>query len=102
LIEELDPELFGFTRVGNGKWASCIRFLNPFSGDTLKLIELEDNEAAVSMTICVFSQHPNERLLVVGTVKDHILAPKQFSKGFLKVYRFVNDNNDLKLFQEVF
>jgi splicing factor 3B subunit 3 len=46
-MEELDPEQFGLPRAIPGNWASCIRYLNPLSGETLSLFELDHNEAAV-------------------------------------------------------
>ncbi|CAG8455093.1 129_t:CDS:10, partial [Racocetra fulgida] len=43
---ELPPETFGLPKAEHGKWASCIRVLNPFQGETMSLVELEENEAA--------------------------------------------------------
>lgn len=46
--DQLPVEQFGLAKAANpeGKWASCIRLLDPFKGETLSLFEMEDNEAA--------------------------------------------------------
>ena len=41
----------GVPRAQQGKWASCIRVVEPTTRQTLSLFELEDNEAAIEMTI---------------------------------------------------
>ena len=101
-VERLDPEVYGYSKWPlPGKWASCIRYLNPFSGDTMSLIELDNNEAAISLCMCRFLSQPEETLLVVGTVTELVLNPKKFSKGGLKVYRFANYGQQLEMLQEV-
>lgn len=43
----LPADQFGLPRAEPGKWGSCIRVIDPFSGlETTQLIELDDNEAA--------------------------------------------------------
>eukprot|EP00343_Euplotes_focardii_P010237 CAMPEP_0205827222 /NCGR_PEP_ID=MMETSP0206-20130828/31278_1 /ASSEMBLY_ACC=CAM_ASM_000279 /TAXON_ID=36767 /ORGANISM="Euplotes focardii, Strain TN1" /LENGTH=178 /DNA_ID=CAMNT_0053127915 /DNA_START=137 /DNA_END=669 /DNA_ORIENTATION=+ len=44
----------GAPQAGNGKWASCIRIVDPVALETTHLLELEDNEAAFSMCIVEF------------------------------------------------
>lgn len=46
LNEERQESTFGAPKAGAGMWASCIRILNPISGQTLHKISLEQNEAA--------------------------------------------------------
>jgi hypothetical protein len=53
------------------------------------------------MGILTFVAHQKERLLVVGIVKDLQLAPKSFSKAFLRVYKFVDGGSRLQFYQEV-
>ncbi|CAG8467179.1 432_t:CDS:10 [Ambispora leptoticha] len=96
-IVDLPPEIFGLPKSEPGKWASCIRVLNPFKGTTMSLIELEDNEAAFSIATVNFHNQNNELFLVVGTAKDANLAPRTCSSGFLHVYRFVDEGNALEL-----
>ena len=52
--EELPTEEFGLPIAGPGKWASCIRILNPFNGETTSLVELDNNEAAFRYTFVRF------------------------------------------------
>lgn len=39
-------EQFGQPVAGLGNWASCMRIINPLSGETAEFMEFEDNEAA--------------------------------------------------------
>jgi splicing factor 3B subunit 3 len=49
-------EQFGLVKAPKGHWASCIRVLNPLSGDTLQRLELENNEAAVRQVFVNMSE----------------------------------------------
>ncbi|KAI7862693.1 CPSF A subunit region-domain-containing protein [Spinellus fusiger] len=95
-IVNLDPAQFGHVRAGRGKWASCIRLIEPFHGETLHEIELEENEAAFSVAMVQFrvnphAADPSEVFVVVGTAKDVVLLPRSCSSGFLRIYRPVQD-----------
>lgn len=97
-ITGLDPVQFGHVRNEPGKWASCIRLLDPFQGETLQLIELEDNEAAFSVAVVQFRNNPHtadpsEQLVVVGTAKDVKLAPRSCSSGFINIYKIVHSES---------
>ena len=70
-----------------GKWASCVRVVDPTTLTTLDLVELPDNEAAVSVAPVVFHDRGGEVFLLVGTVKDMLLHPRSCSAGFVHVYR---------------
>ncbi|KAJ3092115.1 Splicing factor 3B subunit 3, partial [Quaeritorhiza haematococci] len=100
-LQEFPPEQFGLPRpLANesaGKWASCVRLLNPFQGETLDLFELDENEAAFSVCIMQFSCSPGETFAVVGTAKDVVLSPRTCSAGFLRTYRFLEDGNRMEL-----
>lgn len=98
--EELDPEYFGLSKSEAGKWASCIRVLSPFSGETLQLTELDDNEAAVSINTCVFASEPSQIYLIIGTARNHVLNPKSFKNGSLRVYKYFSDGT-LQLHHQV-
>ena len=99
--KELDPAYFGLPRAGNGKWASCIRIFSPFSGETLQLIELDHNEAAISISRGTFSTHPKETFYLIGSVKDMTVYPKSFSTGYVSVYRLKSDGSSLELVHKV-
>ena len=85
--DELDECKIGTPRAGEGIWASCIRVFDPIKLETLSLLELSNNEHAVSLCICTFTGHENEQFTVVGTVKDLNLHPRTHSGGFLSVFR---------------
>ncbi|KAI9279118.1 CPSF A subunit region-domain-containing protein [Sporodiniella umbellata] len=97
-ITNLDPLQFGHVRNAAGKWASCIRLVEPFEGKTLEMIELEENEAAFSVAMVQFRQNPHasdpsEQFVVVGTGQDVHLNPRSFTAGHLHVYRVVQGEN---------
>ncbi|KAF5679748.1 pre-mRNA-splicing factor rse-1 [Fusarium denticulatum] len=83
----LPPENFGYPR-GHGRWASCISVIDPIGEKVLQKIELAGNEAAMSVTVVPFTGQDGESFLLVGTGKDMILNPRQFSEGYIHVYRF--------------
>jgi splicing factor 3B subunit 3 len=64
-----------------GHWASCLRIMDPVSGNVLELIELSENEAAFSIATCTFSHISEETFLVVGTVQNMTLHPRRLSMG---------------------
>ncbi len=94
----LPPEDFGYPR-GNGRWASCISVVDPVSDDpgVTQTIELEGNEAAVSMAVASFASRNGEAFLIVGTGKDMVVNPRQFSEGYIHAYRFSADGKQLEL-----
>ncbi|KAJ3272626.1 Splicing factor 3B subunit 3 [Terramyces sp. JEL0728] len=100
MLEELDASHFGLPKAAPGNWASCIRILSPFSGDTLWKHELDDNEAAVSIAQCLFAAHAHEKLLIVGTMKNMVLNPKSNSGGCLWVFKFKEDGSKLELYHK--
>jgi splicing factor 3B subunit 3 len=92
----LPPEEFGYPRA-QGHWASCIHIIDPVNAkEVLQQIDLEDNEAAVSLAAVPFSSQDDETFLVVGTGKDIAVAPRSFSAGFIYVYRFLEDGKELE------
>lgn len=92
----LPPEDFGYPK-GRGRWASCISVVDPLTEKrVLQTLNLRDNEAAVSMAVVSFASQYNEQFLVVGTGKDMILSPRQFSAGFIHIYRFQDDGRSIE------
>lgn len=73
-----------------GKWASCLRVMEPGTGNILECLELSDNEAAFSVSICKFSHREGESFVVVGTAKDLTLHPRRSTACFLHVYRLLD------------
>lgn len=93
----LDPAVFGLTKAQAGKWASLIRVLNPFTGETTNEIELDENEAAFSLALCTFQGQAGELFVVVGTAVDAVLAPRSCSAAYLRVYKFNPEGTELEL-----
>ncbi|KAF5628939.1 pre-mRNA-splicing factor rse-1 [Fusarium sp. NRRL 52700] len=91
----LPPEEFGYPR-GPGRWASCINVVDPIGEQVLQKIELEGNEAAMSVVVVPFTGQDGENFLLVGTGKDMILNPRQFSEGYIRVYRFQQNGRRLE------
>ncbi|KAK7735294.1 pre-mRNA-splicing factor rse1 [Cytospora paraplurivora] len=93
----LPPEDFGYPR-GRGRWASCINVVDPASEEpsVLSRIDLDGNEAAVSAAVVPFASQDGESFLIVGTGKDMVLNPRQFSEGYIHVYRFQEDGRELE------
>lgn len=90
------PEEFGYPR-GTGHWASCIQVVDPVTAKAVvSRIELEDNEAAVSIAAVSFASQDDETFLIVGTGKDMVVSPRSCSAGFIHVYRFQEDGKELE------
>jgi splicing factor 3B subunit 3 len=93
----LMESVVGVPRGGAGKWASCIRVLEPMSRQTLSVLELADNEAALSIAMVPLRDRGGEIGVMIGTVKDMTLHPRQMSSGFIHTYTFANNNSTLEL-----
>lgn len=93
----LPPEEFGYPRK-DGMWASCISIIDPVGEQPrlLQRVNLKGNEAAVSAAIVSFDSQEGESFLVIGTGKDMVVNPRQFSEGYIHVYRFHDDGQDLE------
>ena len=93
---ELPPEEFGYPRA-TGHWASCIQIVDPVDAKAvIGSIELEDNEAAVSVATVPFTSQDDETFLVVGTAKDMTVSPPSSGGGFIHIYRFQEDGRELE------
>ncbi|KAJ5651742.1 hypothetical protein N7507_009168 [Penicillium longicatenatum] len=91
------PAEFGYPR-GTGHWASCIQVVDPISEkEAVFTLDLEDNEAAVSVAIAPFSSQDDESFLVVGTAKDMEVSPPKSKGGFIHIYRFSEDGRKFEL-----
>ena len=93
----LPAEQFGYPR-GRSHWASSIQIVDPITTKSvLATLDLEDNEAAVSIAAVPFASQDDEAFLLVGTGKDMVTSPRSFSCGFIHVYRFHADGKELEL-----
>lgn len=92
----LPPEDFGYPR-GTGHWASCIQVIDPVeTKSVIATIELEENEAAVSIAAVPFTSQDDETFLVVGTAKDMTVSPPSSAGGYIHIYRFQEDGKELE------
>jgi len=85
------PAVRGPAPPTEGKWASCVRVLDPAAGETRELLEMGDNEAAFSCATCVFHGRGGEAFVVVGTARHLRLHPRRHGGCFLHVYRLIED-----------
>eukprot|EP01062_Namystynia_karyoxenos_P074082 TRINITY_DN70920_c0_g1_i1.p1 TRINITY_DN70920_c0_g1~~TRINITY_DN70920_c0_g1_i1.p1 ORF type:complete len:1217 (+),score=407.47 TRINITY_DN70920_c0_g1_i1:127-3777(+) len=95
--DELPEREFGTIKAEPGTWCSYIRIWDPNLEQTHDLIELEDNQAAFSLSTCVFDNTMGEVHLVVGTVKDLVPSKGTFKSGLLLTFRFKEDGKVLEL-----
>lgn len=78
----------GPPRGASGQWASCLRIVDPATLTTISLVELEFNEAAISMCLARFSSAPQLGLvLAVGTVQSLTFYPRESKDGFVRLYQ---------------
>ncbi|RSH89543.1 pre-mRNA-splicing factor rse1 [Saitozyma podzolica] len=95
-VLDLPPNEFGRIRAPAGKWASLIRVLDPLSNESLSVLELDENEAAFSMSICYFERMGGEPTLVVGTAVEATLMPRGCKEGWLRVYAIKDQGRALE------
>ncbi|XP_071549273.1 splicing factor 3B subunit 3 [Panulirus ornatus] len=99
LSEDLPDAVFGAPKAGPGMWASLIRIIEPIQGNTLHTIRLDQNEAAFSIALVKFANQSDmdQQYLLVGTVKDYQLSPRQVDSGYIYCYKVVGDCTNLEL-----
>jgi splicing factor 3B subunit 3 len=82
----LPDAMFGTPHPGTGQWASCVRLVDVTAPATLHALELDNNEAAISLCCLNFRDH-TETFICVGTAKDLELTPRRVSHGgYIHVY----------------
>lgn len=88
-INEVLPEdIFSAPKAGQGMWASQIRIMDPIHGHTIAKIQLQQNDAIMSMAILKFNTAGDGRYyLAVGIAKELQLNPKQSNGGAIDIYR---------------
>lgn len=93
--QQAEDAFMGVPQAGAGKWASCIRIVNPADGTTLFLQELADNEAAFSL--CTVVMKDEQLYLAVGTCRDLNLSPRSLTNGSIHMYQFTDHYTKLQL-----
>jgi splicing factor 3B subunit 3 len=83
----------GAPQAPAGRWASCVRVLDPMTGQTLHVHELSENEAAFSIAVVDFREKGDgkvdELFVAVGTAKDYELEPRKFSEANIHLFRLL-------------
>jgi splicing factor 3B subunit 3 len=88
--DQMPESIYGVLRAGEGKWASCIRVVDPVLEKTVQLMPLDEDEAALSVCTCTFPSRPGETFVLVGTVSKMNLQKREGS-GQIRLYN-VNGN----------
>jgi splicing factor 3B subunit 3 len=81
----------------SGRWASCIRVLDAVNARTHSLLELTDDECAVSLALVTFAGRADELLLLVGVARGMTVTPRAAKQSFLHTYRFGDGGKSLVL-----
>lgn len=66
----IDDSKIGYPRAGKNIFASCIRIVDPFTLQTIELIEFENNEVVFSHFITQTLGNPGETYLILGIGLD--------------------------------
>ena len=74
----------------DGKWASCIRIIEPATGTSREVLELSNNDAAFSVCTCRFTNHSEETFVIVGTARHLVLHPRRAQSCSIHVYRLLD------------
>ncbi|KAI5623964.1 splicing factor 3B subunit 3, partial [Silurus asotus] len=96
LNENLPESIFGAPKAGSGQWASLVRLINPIQGNTLDLVQLEQNEAAFSVAVCRFANGGDDWYVLVGVSRDMLLNPRSVGGGYIYTYRLVGGGEKLE------
>ncbi|KAJ1727996.1 pre-mRNA-splicing factor rse1, partial [Coemansia biformis] len=93
---QLPAEQFGLTRSRAGHWASLIRVLDPFTGESTHVEDLDGNQAAVSLAQVRFGAD-GEELLAVGCAASLTLRPRGCQSASIRIYRWAGEGKALEL-----
>jgi len=91
-------EQFGAPKGSPRQWASCVRILDPSSGQTLFCQEIGPSHAVLSACLCTFAARPEDGpMLVVGCARSLSFDPLASEGGVLHVFRFTQGGRTLEL-----
>lgn len=97
-INEVMPEdIFSAPKAGQGMWASIIKIMDPIQGIVTSRINMQQNEAIMSMAMLKFSHINDSKFLAVGIAKDYQLNPRSASGGFIDIYKIDSTCSYLEL-----
>ncbi|KAG5179960.1 putative spliceosomal protein sap [Tribonema minus] len=89
--EAMQMPIRGPVPPGPGKWASCVRLLDPAQGTTLECLELGNNEAALSVCPVTFHSRGGEVFIAAGTAKDLQFHPRSHGGCFVHIFRVLEN-----------
>jgi splicing factor 3B subunit 3 len=93
--EELEVHL-GLSHA-TGHWASCISAIDPYDAKAITMnIELGENEAALCVAAVAFESKNWEVYLAVGTGQHMMPGSPVKSKGFVHVYKLVDEGKRME------
>lgn len=96
-VMALDPAQYGPVRAAAGRWASCVRVVDGTTMSTVQHVELDDDEAAVSVAVLPFSATGDGLHVVVGSVVGMVPSPRSCRTAYLTTYKLQDDGRTLKL-----
>ncbi|KAJ1662738.1 pre-mRNA-splicing factor rse1 [Coemansia sp. RSA 1813] len=84
----------------DGSWASLVRVLNPFDGESTDVISLPPGEAAISAAHVRFAVNDAQTFLAVGCVRNMTLRPRACLSASIRMYRWIEGATRLELEHE--
>jgi splicing factor 3B subunit 3 len=84
-------------KASSSSWSSAIEVVDPINErEVIQKLEMEDNEAIVSITIAAFANQDNQSFLVVGTGQDMEVLPTRSKAGFIHLYAMQDEGRSLE------
>ena len=96
-VLDADPREWGAIRADSGTWASSIRIVHGPSASTVCKLELDGDEAALSLAVVPFAAAGGELHLVVGTAVGATVIPRSHRAAFIHTYRLADGGRRLEL-----
>ncbi|RKP38629.1 CPSF A subunit region-domain-containing protein [Dimargaris cristalligena] len=84
----------------NPAWTSCLRIINPLSGETSWMHQFDPDEAAFGMGLVIFSSEatePASPLILVGAARGFSQTTQKSLAAFIYAFRFNADGTTLEL-----
>ena len=74
-----------------GSWASSVRIIDPKTADTVDVLDLDGNDAALCCCAVQFHSRGGEVLLAVGGSTEMKMNPVSTKESFVALYRIVDN-----------
>lgn len=96
-VDGYDAAMYGLPKTGQGRWASCIRIIDPLQKETVFRVDLDEDEGAMCAAIVHFSSRGDDLYLCVGTGKGVSFNPPAIPGAFINTYLISRDGRSLEL-----